>query len=969
MYRSAEPDGQDEIRETEIWEEEYTGEEYEDIEYADGEYADGEYESVEYTDGEYDDQEYEDVEYYEDEEYYEDRDDVTDTGAGDYEDGEYVAEEYADGEYVGTDYADGDYEDGEYVNGEYAEGEYGGVEYADAEYSEEEYAEEYEDAYYEDSYSEEYVEEEYYEDEPYDAGGYADADSRPKSRPGIVTWFTDMSGMDRAMLIAGICVICLVVAAGVFVLRSNKTPGWISELATVGTDLEGIEVIGDEGLLAVADATIAKQEALRILEQEQRRQQEEDKNYNEADYNKNVTVSLKMVSVQKDLKIKFVNKSSDKLISNVPFIVTVTTPDNKTETWSDDDMDGIIYKKNIAPGNYKVSVNALSNEKYAGYTLPETAQTVEVKKDIAYKKIDVADEVKTESQVNLATEEQKKVTPVVESALTDTVEWVESTAVPNTYIEVNRNSITDPLMLTAVKQGSFMRMSEITDNPAADPATGAVPGAEPTPVPSAEPVPQPTVEQPPAGTVSVNVPSVTLTVGASGTAQIVPAGFAEGRALTYGVYSVNANVAQASVDGAGTVSIVGVGEGETDLVANVNYQDVPVSDPPVVEIHVTVTASGAIGLDRTELTVRAGLSENMNVTLNGMTNATVTAVSSDGETVSAAVNGQVVTVTGIREGTATVTVYAANGIGTLSATCAVTVKAHPKDDSSSRLKDNSGNQLYVQENGEYREAVYADYYKEGMTFFRKGDVRYTGWQTLDGRVYFFDGAGNKVTGEQVIQGAKYNFGSDGALVTGDGIMGIDVSKHNGTIDWNAVKNSGVSYVIIRCGYRGYTQGSLIIDPKFEQNIKGANSAGLKVGVYFFSQAVDEVEAVEEASFVLDCVRNYQISYPIFLDVEYSGAAGNKGRADGLGSAGRTSVCKAFCETIRSGGYTAGIYANKTWLETKLDPGQLGSYKIWLAQYAASPTYTGRYDLWQYKSTGKVSGISGSVDMNLSYLGY
>ncbi|MDE6701259.1 MAG: glycosyl hydrolase family 25, partial [Acetatifactor sp.] len=83
----------------------------------------------------------------------------------------------------------------------------------------------------------------------------------------------------------------------------------------------------------------------------------------------------------------------------------------------------------------------------------------------------------------------------------------------------------------------------------------------------------------------------------------------------------------------------------------------------------------------------------------------------------------------------------------------------------------------------------------------------------------------------------------------------------------------------------------------------------------------------------------------------------------------TAVCKAFCATVSSGGYTAGIYANKTWLETMIDPGQLSAYKIWLAQYAAAPTYGGRYDLWQYKSTGKVSGISGNVDMNLSYMGY
>jgi GH25 family lysozyme M1 (1,4-beta-N-acetylmuramidase) len=302
----------------------------------------------------------------------------------------------------------------------------------------------------------------------------------------------------------------------------------------------------------------------------------------------------------------------------------------------------------------------------------------------------------------------------------------------------------------------------------------------------------------------------------------------------------------------------------------------------------------------------------------------------------------------------------------VAATCAVTVKNSPKTDKTTLLKDNSGNQLYVNDNGTYREAVYADYYTFS-NFYIKGDTKYTGWQTLsDGKVYYFTADGNMVTGEQVIQGAKYTFASDGSLVTSaaSGVMGIDVSKWNGSIDWNAVKNSGVSYVIIRCGYRGSSQGALIDDPTFATNIKGATAAGLKVGVYFFTQAIDEVEAVEEASMVLDRIKGYKISYPVFLDVESSG-----GRADSISAATRTAVCKAFCATIQNAGYTAGVYANKTWFTGKINASELSAYKIWLAQYAETPTYSGRYDIWQYMSKGKVSGISGNVDMNLSYLGY
>ena len=200
--------------------------------------------------------------------------------------------------------------------------------------------------------------------------------------------------------------------------------------------------------------------------------------------------------------------------------------------------------------------------------------------------------------------------------------------------------------------------------------------------------------------------------------------------------------------------------------------------------------------------------------------------------------------------------------------------------------------------------------------------------------------------------------------SGNAKVGIDVSKWNKEIDWDKVKNAGVQFAIIRAGYRGSVTGSLVEDPMFVTNMKGAQAAGIPVGVYFFTQAVDEVEAVQEASMVLDRISGYKISYPVFLDVEGSG-----GRGDKIDSATRTAVCKAFCNTIQNAGYTAGVYANKTWLSQKMDASALSAYKIWLAQYAAAPTYTGRYDLWQYKSNGKVSGISGNVDLNLSYLGY
>lgn len=380
---------------------------------------------------------------------------------------------------------------------------------------------------------------------------------------------------------------------------------------------------------------------------------------------------------------------------------------------------------------------------------------------------------------------------------------------------------------------------------------------------------------------------------------------------------------------------------------------------------VTVTASTKVlRLDKATEMVFIGTPVFLNATLeNAPETAVLTVESSDINVARAEISGRMITVTGLAAGSANITVKYTENNYTIPAVCTVTVKQNPRENRTTLLKDKEGNELYVQDNGDYRLAYYADYYTYDK-FFKKGEAKYTGWQTINGVVKYFDINGNAVVGEQVIQGVKYNFASDGALITGSGSMGIDVSRWNGNIDWNAVKNSGVSYVIIRCGYRGSTQGSLIVDPKFQSNIKGATEAGLKVGVYFFTQAVDRVEAVEEASMVLDLIKNYRISYPVFLDVEASG-----GRADGISKETRTEVCKAFCQTIQNANYTAGIYANKTWLTDKIDVSQLSAYKIWLAQYASAPTYTGRYDMWQYKSTGKVSGISGDVDLNLSYLGY
>ena len=196
-------------------------------------------------------------------------------------------------------------------------------------------------------------------------------------------------------------------------------------------------------------------------------------------------------------------------------------------------------------------------------------------------------------------------------------------------------------------------------------------------------------------------------------------------------------------------------------------------------------------------------------------------------------------------------------------------------------------------------------------------------------------------------------------------LGIDVSRWNEDINWEKVKEVGIEYAIIRAGYRGSATGALVEDKYFRQNIEGALKAGVPVGLYFFTQAVTEVEAVEEASMVLALCKEYDITYPIFIDTE---KAGENGRANELDKKTRTAVCQAFCETIRNGGYKAGIYASKNWYENKLNMDILpDDIYIWLAQYGDEVTYGGKYHMWQYTSSGRVLGIEGRVDLNLSFL--
>ncbi len=246
---------------------------------------------------------------------------------------------------------------------------------------------------------------------------------------------------------------------------------------------------------------------------------------------------------------------------------------------------------------------------------------------------------------------------------------------------------------------------------------------------------------------------------------------------------------------------------------------------------------------------------------------------------------------------------------------------------------------------------------------------YSGWypSKSDKQAYYDPSTHKKVTGEKVIAGVRYKFDGngkfEGEVVVSGKFKGVDVSKYQGNINWNQVKASGVEFAIIRVGYRGYGSGALVEDPTFRQNIRGATAAGLKVGLYFYSQAVNEAEAVEEASMVLRLCSGYNISYPIYFDTEK--VAGDTGRADNISRSQRTANAVAFCETIRNAGYRAGVYSYASWFYNQLNIANISQYSIWIAQYRDNLTFDYNYDIWQYTSSGQVPGIPARVDMNVS----
>ncbi len=192
--------------------------------------------------------------------------------------------------------------------------------------------------------------------------------------------------------------------------------------------------------------------------------------------------------------------------------------------------------------------------------------------------------------------------------------------------------------------------------------------------------------------------------------------------------------------------------------------------------------------------------------------------------------------------------------------------------------------------------------------------------------------------------------------------GIDVSYHQGEIDWKKVAEDGVEFAVLRVGLRGYGTGKVAVDTQFENNIKGALANDIKVGVYFYSQSVNEEEVMEEARLVLEQIAPYKVTGPVVYDAERVDGA----RTSELTRKERTDMAVTFCEVVKEAGYRPMIYLNMDVAFTMLELERLEDYDKWLAHYGTEMYYPYDYKMWQYSQTGTVAGIKGDVDLNISF---
>lgn len=614
---------------------------------------------------------------------------------------------------------------------------------------------------------------------------------------------------------------------------------------------------------------------------------------------KDIQVVLKSTSVERDLKVKFVNQANGKVISGADFKIKLTGPSKKTKEYSDHDQDGIIWVKDIDGGNYTVEMLELE-----GYVTAKTLKA-EVKKKIEYKVIEVAEEVKKESQIEVSKEDaayggtSKDESTSESSVPQDTVEFVASTKKENVkqtdvqkkdkfnqlvYEKQKLDELGQPMYAKILRESAKFHQDTNKDNLCDRCGESLIKCTEHVDKDR-----------------DLKCDTCKATVDESAHQH-----YDDDKNCVCDAEKCKKALEHQYDEDAATCKVCGTSKPSAEGGSETSPEGGSATPP---EGGSETPPEGEAAPSTVPTSPAEGESEG----------ETTAPPSSDPE-------GEQTPVAGI--------------------VFRPFFYLRAAEEKPFIEYDTTSAPVY--------DTTSAPVYETEVTY------SYTGWQTIDGATYFFDKNGNKVTGQQVIEGVSYTFSSEGVR---SGTIGIDVSKYQTGIDWSKVKNAGINFVMIRCGYRGYGSGVLVEDPMYASHIQGAKAAGLRVGVYFFSQAINEAEAVEEASMAVTLARKYGINMPIAIDSEY--AAGGRGRADGLSTSERTTVTKAFCNTVQSAGYTPMVYASKSWFGSKLDTSQLSGFRIWVAHYAEQCGYTGTYHIWQNTSKGKVDGVPGYVDMNIS----
>ena len=248
----------------------------------------------------------------------------------------------------------------------------------------------------------------------------------------------------------------------------------------------------------------------------------------------------------------------------------------------------------------------------------------------------------------------------------------------------------------------------------------------------------------------------------------------------------------------------------------------------------------------------------------------------------------------------------------------------------------------------------------------------------EGYIAITDEKGQKKYYEIISDAVKNDYDLENSLTNENGFLtykdsrreslrGVDLSKYNGTVDFARLKENGISFAMLRLGSRGYGTGNITLDEKFVEYAQNAQLAGIQIGAYFYSQAINESEAIEEANYIVGAVSSFNVKYPIAIDIER--VKGDEARTDKLTSEERTKVVKTFCDAVKGYGYKPIIYATKEMLVAGLDLEDLGDYDVWLADETIPTDYPYRYSMWQYSTKGKIDGITGDIDFDISFIDY